>query len=409
MKPFSSSARRIAPTRPSIMSDGATMSAPARACESASRASSSSVASLSTSLPATTPQWPWSVYSHMQTSVITARPGHVLLDFANRALHLALVVPRLAAVRVLALRDAEQDDRRDAGRVRLARGAHAPGRPTSARRPASNRSDVLTSRPGQTKNGWIRSSGARRVSRIIRRSVSVRRSRRGRLIGNAIGILTPSKAELDSSGTRAQDDYIDDDARRNETLPVRRQNERRASRMTGTPAAFVAGSARRPPLGVAYSGSERPGRTGVCSSWTDFRLSRIETQRFQDRRSDLGGLHRGVDGLGRNLRVRHQQDDVGVVMREAAVLRDLLSSRRYRSRRHWAQRRCPACANRSRIIEHQVERRTRENLADPRYVVGQWQGWCMRSASALTAVADVARSAGKPQQRLRRPRSVRSG
>src|SRR6185437_16619636 len=69
----------------------------------------------------------------------------------------------------------------------------------------------LTSRPGQTKKGWIRSSGARRVSRIIRRSVSVRRSRRGRLIGNAIGILTPSRAEL---GTEA--DYIDD-KRRNET------------------------------------------------------------------------------------------------------------------------------------------------------------------------------------------------
>ena len=50
--------------------------------------------------------------------------GHVLLDFANRALHLALVVPGLGAVRILALRDPEQDDRRYAGRVRLARGAH---------------------------------------------------------------------------------------------------------------------------------------------------------------------------------------------------------------------------------------------------------------------------------------------
>ena len=34
-KPFSSSAARMAPMRPSIMSDGATMSAPAAAWESA--------------------------------------------------------------------------------------------------------------------------------------------------------------------------------------------------------------------------------------------------------------------------------------------------------------------------------------------------------------------------------------
>ena len=199
MKPSSSSAVRIAPTRPSIMSDGATMSAPARACESASRASSSSVASLSTSLPA----------HHAAMAVVGVlahadvgdhgEPGHVLLDFANRALHLALVVPRLAAAGVLALRDAEQDHRRNAGRVR-SRAPRAPRcRPTSARLPASRRSGVRTSRPGQTKYGWIRSSGESRVSRIIRRSVSVRRSRRGRLIGNAIGILTPSRAEL---GTR---------------------------------------------------------------------------------------------------------------------------------------------------------------------------------------------------------------
>ena len=50
--------------------------------------------------------------------------GNVLLDFTDRALHLALVVPGLAAVGILALGDAEQDYRRDAGRVRLARGAH---------------------------------------------------------------------------------------------------------------------------------------------------------------------------------------------------------------------------------------------------------------------------------------------
>jgi hypothetical protein len=62
-KPSPSSARRIAPMRPSIMSLGATMSAPARAWHSASFASSSSVASLSTltsprAFVSSFPQWP---------------------------------------------------------------------------------------------------------------------------------------------------------------------------------------------------------------------------------------------------------------------------------------------------------------------------------------------------------------
>ena len=75
MNPAASSACRIAPTRPSIMSDGATMSAPASAWLTAARASSAIVRSLSTSSPARMPQWPWFVYSQAQTSVITRRSG----------------------------------------------------------------------------------------------------------------------------------------------------------------------------------------------------------------------------------------------------------------------------------------------------------------------------------------------
>src|SRR6058998_2452923 len=74
-KPAASRAVRIAPTRPSIMSEGAITSAPARACASASAASSSRVGSLSTSPSFTTPQWPWSVYSQRQTSVTRTSPG----------------------------------------------------------------------------------------------------------------------------------------------------------------------------------------------------------------------------------------------------------------------------------------------------------------------------------------------
>ena len=62
----------MAHTRPSIMSDGATMSAPARACDNAVFASHCSVVSLSTSPSFTYPQCPWLVYSQLHTSVITS-------------------------------------------------------------------------------------------------------------------------------------------------------------------------------------------------------------------------------------------------------------------------------------------------------------------------------------------------
>ncbi len=75
-KPSSSSAARISPTRPSIMSLGAIRSAPARAWETAVRASSSSVASLSTPpSDRSTPQCPWLVYSHRHRSVMTRSSG----------------------------------------------------------------------------------------------------------------------------------------------------------------------------------------------------------------------------------------------------------------------------------------------------------------------------------------------
>ena len=54
--PPSSNASRIAATRPSIMSDGATRSAPASACDTAVRASSSSVGSFFTRPSSTMPQ-----------------------------------------------------------------------------------------------------------------------------------------------------------------------------------------------------------------------------------------------------------------------------------------------------------------------------------------------------------------
>ena len=80
-KPFSSSVSRMASTRPSIMSEGATMSAPARTCDNAACESRSRVGSFWISPPlCTRPQWPWEVYSHRHTSVMTTSSGKACLS-----------------------------------------------------------------------------------------------------------------------------------------------------------------------------------------------------------------------------------------------------------------------------------------------------------------------------------------
>ena len=61
------------------MSEGATKSAPASAWETAAAASTSTVASFSTSPSSTIPQWPWLVYSQRQVSANTTRPGAAAL------------------------------------------------------------------------------------------------------------------------------------------------------------------------------------------------------------------------------------------------------------------------------------------------------------------------------------------
>ena len=101
MRSSSSSARRIAATRPSIMSLGATMSAPARARLAAVCASRSSDESFSTSQPSLVstiiPQCPWLVYSHRHTSPISTSFFPALDRFRARSalLHDARHRPRL--------------------------------------------------------------------------------------------------------------------------------------------------------------------------------------------------------------------------------------------------------------------------------------------------------------------------
>src|SRR3989304_841101 len=92
-KPLSSSASRMAATRPSIMSDGATISAPASAWDTAVRARSGRVASLSTCDSGSLPP--------------RAAP--------------APAAPRLRPPPVLRRRQPEQQHRRNAQRAQLLR------------------------------------------------------------------------------------------------------------------------------------------------------------------------------------------------------------------------------------------------------------------------------------------------
>jgi hypothetical protein len=76
-KPSLSSSLLMAATRPSIMSEGATISAPASAWEDAVRARSSRLISFRTRpvFFSTTPQCPWLMYSQRHTSVTTSSSG----------------------------------------------------------------------------------------------------------------------------------------------------------------------------------------------------------------------------------------------------------------------------------------------------------------------------------------------
>ena len=124
-RPSSSSAARITPTRPSIMSLGAITSAPARAWLVAVRASSSSEPSLSTVAVVA-----------QQAAVAVARvlaQAHVgdheqvgvgVLDGPRGELDDALVVPGARALVVLVGRDAEEQHAGQPERARLARLGH---------------------------------------------------------------------------------------------------------------------------------------------------------------------------------------------------------------------------------------------------------------------------------------------
>src|SRR6266540_4106340 len=191
-KPFSSRARRIAATRPSIMSEGATTSTPARACDRAAFARSGRVASLSTSPSRITPQWPWEVYSSRQTSVTIRISGTSF--FRRRTVSWTAAPSSHASLPVSSFLSGIPN-RMTAGtpseRSSWASATASSGerRETPGREEISWRSPF----PWRTKNPATKRSAERRVSRTSARRAGDRRSRRRRRIGNPVteGNLCP--------------------------------------------------------------------------------------------------------------------------------------------------------------------------------------------------------------------------
>ena len=163
------------------------MSAPARACETAVRASSSSVASLSTAPAAA---------QHAAVAVVgVLAQAHVgdheqvrvrLLDRARGELHDPLVVPGAGALGVLAGRDPEQQHRRDRRARRARRPRRRRGRSTAARSRASPRSVRGGRARGRRTSGRRSPPAESSVSRTRPRSARVARSLRMRVCGNGM-------------------------------------------------------------------------------------------------------------------------------------------------------------------------------------------------------------------------------
>src|SRR5438874_451874 len=184
--PSASSWERRAPTRPSIMSLGATMSAPALACEIAVLASSSRLMSLSTSPSGrTTPQWPCDVYSHRHTSVMTTSSG------------CASLIARTASCTTPSSSYAPDPCSSFSAGMPKSR---TDGMPSACATPASSTAceierrstpgiasiGVRLSVPSSTNRGRTRCAGVSSVSRTIPRRRPVRRSLRIRVAGNAM-------------------------------------------------------------------------------------------------------------------------------------------------------------------------------------------------------------------------------
>ena len=162
----------MASTRPSIMSDGATMSAPAEASEAAALAIRATLESFSTSkwppssFWAMRPQWPCEVYSQRQTSAMVTRASslRLLLKAREALLDDAVVGPGSGALLVLFGGQAEEEQASEAeGGTGLGLFDSFVDREVEDAGHGRNRfADALAGGPGRADRSGLRGGGASR-------------------------------------------------------------------------------------------------------------------------------------------------------------------------------------------------------------------------------------------------------
>ena len=250
------------------------------------------------------------VADHAAVSVrrvlVEADVGHhhefrrLLLQPPDGGLHGRLVVPALAARLVLLLRDAEQDDGRDAGGRQLLAPRRAPRPERAGRLPGATRSPrALPALPDEERRD--ERSGERRVSRTRRRRAGLRRRRRRtrrREGGHA--------ARIYAAGRRL----------RKGELPEQRGAPPRSSargatsmRATSCDSEVAARESAEHDGGSSRAGAPRPRR----DAWRRATAPRTETSCRRRRtvaRSDLAGRARRPAGSG-DLAIEDERHDRG--------------------------------------------------------------------------------------------------
>mmetsp|Transcript_115625 Transcript_115625/g.327695 ORF Transcript_115625/g.327695 Transcript_115625/m.327695 type:complete len:229 (-) Transcript_115625:23-709(-) len=183
VKPASSSAARMAPTRPSIMSLGLTKSAPASACETACLQSWCTVSSfMTTPSERTMPSWPSELYGSNATSVNTTTSGKARFKLRMARCARPLGLKHSSAVGVFRLSGVFGKITTDFTPSFRALSTSRRSPVSTPRRETPGIEEIGTSSaPSCTNTGRIRFAGVSTVSDTIRRRAGLRRFLRGRL------------------------------------------------------------------------------------------------------------------------------------------------------------------------------------------------------------------------------------
>src|SRR6266568_3172007 len=183
-KPRASRASRIAPTRPSIMSEGAMMSQPASAWTSAWRVRISTVSSLPTSPLRSTPSWPCVVKGSSATSQSTPRSGCAALTARTaRQTRFSGFVASSPSGDLRSSGVTGKNATQGMPRLFASPAASTSAGIESRSTPGMEATGARAARSSCTKTGQMKSPGVSTCSATIRRVQSSRRLRRMRTRG----------------------------------------------------------------------------------------------------------------------------------------------------------------------------------------------------------------------------------